>query len=84
MKSTTFEPVGDLKSRTAIGYQYEVYEDAPVVAGFPSIAGLTAAGQVYSTVEDLAWWVSFHAGSGADSELEHHSSVLSVRSRKEM
>ena len=82
MESTTFEPEGDLKARTATGYQGKRYEEFPETTPYPSLSGQVAAGQLYSTVEDLALWIVFHLGSASDDESE--SSILSTRSRKEM
>ena len=82
MESTTFEPEGDLKARTATGYQGKPFEEFPDSTPYPSLAGQVAAGQLYSTVEDLARWLIFHLGPGTDEEPE--SSVLSTRSLKEM
>ena len=82
MESTTFEPEGDLKARTATGYQGKPFEEFPDSTPYPSMGGQVAAGQLYSTVEDLARWLIFHLGHASDEESD--STVLSTRSRKEM
>ena len=82
LTSTTFEPNAELMARTAIGYMPMPYEEAPVIAPHQSLGGQIAAGQLYSTVEDLARWIKFHLGPPEDAEED--SPILSAAGRKEM
>ena len=58
MDSSVFALTDDLRPRMATGYQVRPYEDFPGVAPHSSINGHTAAGQLYSTVADLAKWMA--------------------------
>jgi CubicO group peptidase (beta-lactamase class C family) len=59
LASTTFELTPELGRRFATGYDADPYSDSPVRANHHPIGGLAAAGGLYSSVEDLAKWVSF-------------------------
>ncbi|MBI2965175.1 MAG: beta-lactamase family protein [Chloroflexi bacterium] len=59
LASTTFELTPELGRRFATGYDADAYSDSPVRANHHPIGGLAAAGGLYSSVEDLAKWVSF-------------------------
>ncbi|MCH8310243.1 MAG: beta-lactamase family protein [Chloroflexi bacterium] len=77
MTSSDFRLTDAIRSNLATGYQAKPYEDYPDVAPHPDFKGLTAAGQLYSTVEDLAKWIGFQVGERGDD-------VLSAKSRAEM
>jgi CubicO group peptidase (beta-lactamase class C family) len=89
MHSTAFEPSAELMSRAAVGYTRTPYEDAPRVAPHASLGGQMAAGQLYTTVEDLVLWVNLHLGpkekdNSEDDIKDQYTDILSARSRKEM
>jgi CubicO group peptidase (beta-lactamase class C family) len=61
--STVFELTPGLRRRFATGYDADTHSDVPVEATHHPLAGLLAAGGLYSSVTDLAKWVSFQLGS---------------------
>ena len=77
MSSSGFQLTDAIQEQMAIGYQPRAHEDFPDVAPHPDIKGHTAAGQLYSSVTDLAKWIGFQVDS--DNE-----SVLSQKSKAEM
>ena len=58
MSSSVFALTDDLRPRMATGYQVRRYEDSPGIAPRVPLNGHTAAGQLYSTVADLARWLA--------------------------
>jgi D-alanyl-D-alanine carboxypeptidase len=58
MSSSVFALTDELGPRMATGYQVRRYEDSPGIATHAPLNGHTAAGQLYSTVSDLAKWLS--------------------------
>ena len=58
MSSTAFDLDAGLRKRFLTGYKPSRFEDRPSVAPYAHLAGLTSAGQMHSTVADLAKWVS--------------------------
>ena len=86
MTSTGFEPLSpELASRCAVGYAGRAFSDELAIA--PSMPLIWAEGGLWSTVSDLARWLSFqlaaHPGVTADSA-EAESPVLATASRQEM
>src|SRR6266700_2981124 len=86
MASTAFEPLApELASRCAVGYAGRSFSDELAIA--PSMPPLWAEGGLWSTVSDLARWLSFqlaaHPGVTADSA-QAESPVLAAASRREM
>jgi CubicO group peptidase (beta-lactamase class C family) len=87
MSSTGFEPLDPvLAERRAVGYSGRSFSDELPVA--PSMPPLWAEGGLWSSVTDLARWLSFqlaaHPGP-ADSDSEGaESSILSAATRREM
>ncbi|MBI4306468.1 MAG: beta-lactamase family protein [Chloroflexi bacterium] len=59
LSSTTFTLSDEQRARFATGYDGDPFSDHPALAKHESLNGLTAAGGLYSCVEDLARWVSF-------------------------
>ncbi|MDA1347625.1 MAG: serine hydrolase [Chloroflexi bacterium] len=82
MTSTVFELDGDLGGRMATGYMATPYEDSATVVPDVNLAGYASAGQLYSTVDDLAKWVSFQFSAGAAER--DGKQVLRGQSIKEM
>ena len=82
MSSTKFEPMDELGARTAVGYLLNPYGEDQEPAPLPWLGGQVAAGQLYSTVSDLAKWVSFQFLATDDDSEETH--ILSPRSLREM
>ncbi len=86
MTSTSFEPLPpELASRRAVGYAGRAFSDELVIA--PSMPLLWAEGGLWSTVPDLARWISFqlaaHPG-GTEDSAQASSPVLSAATRREM
>jgi len=88
MSSTGFEPLSpDLDRRRATGYAARAFSDELSVA--PSMPPIWAEGGLWSTVEDLARWLSFqvaaHAGASGDAAAaDQGSDVLARATRREM
>jgi CubicO group peptidase (beta-lactamase class C family) len=85
MASTGFEPLApELAGRSAVGYSGRAFSDELAIA--PSMPLLWAEGGLWSTVSDLARWLSFqlaaHPAHGADSA--QAESVLAAATRREM
>ena len=59
LTSTVFDLTTEQKARCFVGYNPAPYQDYPERAPYAHLRGLTAAGQLHSTVSDLAKWVSF-------------------------
>ena len=86
MASTGFEPLApELASRCAVGYSGRAFSDELAVA--PSMPPLWAEGGLWSTVSDLARWLSFqlaaHPEVTADGG-QAESPVLAAATRREM
>jgi CubicO group peptidase (beta-lactamase class C family) len=58
MTGSTFSLTDDLRPRMATGYEVHPFDDDPDVSPHPLIGGMVPAGQLYSSVEDLAKWLS--------------------------
>jgi CubicO group peptidase (beta-lactamase class C family) len=86
MADTSFDPSAEsMARRRATGYTDRTFSDELDVA--PDLTGIWAEGGLWSTVEDLGRWVSFHLGAHADPPSDSpvlESTVLSARSRREM
>jgi CubicO group peptidase (beta-lactamase class C family) len=81
MTDTSFDPAAESAAgRRATGYGGRTFSDELDVA--PELTGIRAEGGLWSTVQDLARWVSFHLGAHAEPPEE--SPVLSAGSRREM
>src|SRR5262249_24718216 len=65
MTSSAFELTDELRPRMATGYITDMYADEVIPAPHPHIEGETAAGQLYSTVADLAKWTALQFRTGA-------------------
>ena len=59
LTSTVFDLTDELRSRFFTGYNPTPYQDRPERAPYAHMKGISAAGQLHSTVGDLATWVSF-------------------------
>jgi D-alanyl-D-alanine carboxypeptidase len=86
MASTGFEPLPpEMANRRAVGYAGRAFSD--VLALAPSMPPVWAEGGLWSTVADLAKWLSFqlaaHFGATADIA-QAESPVLAVATRREM
>jgi len=85
MSSTSFEPLNPaLAQRCAVGYSGRAFSDELSVA--PSMPPVWAEGGLWSSVADLARWLSFQieahpAGTGSE---EGDSPVLAAATRREM
>jgi CubicO group peptidase (beta-lactamase class C family) len=58
MAESTFSITDALQPQLATGYQPSPFADLPAPAPHPLIAGMTSAGQLYSSVADLAKWIA--------------------------
>lgn len=82
MSSSTFELTDALRPRMATGYDPSPFEDEPSPSKHPLINGMASAGQLYSTVGDLAKWIALQFRTGSLSR--QGAQVLSGRSIDEM
>jgi D-alanyl-D-alanine carboxypeptidase len=88
MTSTGFEPLAaDLDARRATGYSGRAFSDELALA--PAMSPVWAEGGLWSTVEDLARWLSFqlaaHAGGADDTgAADPGEGVLASATRREM
>ena len=87
MSSTGFEPLDPaLAGRCAVGYSGRAFSDELPVA--PAMPPIWAEGGLWSSVTDLARWLSFqlaaHPGPAGSDSAPADSSVLSVATRREM
>lgn len=60
MTSSTYELTDALRPRAASGHLPHPFEDAAEPAPPSPLAGLAAAGQLWTTVRDLSRWISVH------------------------
>jgi CubicO group peptidase (beta-lactamase class C family) len=82
MGSTVFDLDDDSRQKFLTGYGPTPYQDYPSQAAYAHLNGLSAAGQLHSSVADLARWVAFQfREAGGDRGTEQ---VLSGRSLSEM
>ncbi len=58
MNSSCFELDDAARAKSATGYTISILQDLPRIAPHAHLNGFTAAGQLYSSVEDLAKWIS--------------------------
>ena len=59
LESTVFDLTAELRPHFFVGYNPTPYQDRPERAPYAHLNGLSAAGQLHSTVNDLAKWISF-------------------------
>ncbi|MCH8290852.1 beta-lactamase family protein [Candidatus Poribacteria bacterium] len=59
LQSTVFDLTDELRPHFFVGYNPTPYQDRPERAPYAHLKGLSSAGQLHSTIEDLAKWVSF-------------------------
>lgn len=86
MSSTGFEPLGEaLAGRCATGYSARAFSDELAMA--PVMPRVWAEGGLWSTVEDLARWLSFQLAAHGEESHEPEPSdpgVLASATRREM
>jgi CubicO group peptidase (beta-lactamase class C family) len=81
MSDTAFDPVGEaLAGRTATGYSGRSFSDELSVA--PAMTDCWAEGGLWSTVADLARWISFQLRAHVDDPRD--SPVLAAAALREM
>ena len=59
LTSTVFDLTEELRPCCFVGYNPTPYQDGPERASYAHLKGISAAGQLHSTVRDLSRWVSF-------------------------
>lgn len=59
LASTVFDLTDELRPHCFVGYNPTSYQDRPERAPYAHLNGISAAGQLHSTISDLAKWVSF-------------------------
>ena len=66
LTSTVFDLTDELRPRFFTGYNPSPYQDRPERAPYAHLNGISAAGQLHSTVGDLAKWISFQFRGDAE------------------
>jgi D-alanyl-D-alanine carboxypeptidase len=64
LTSSMFELTDEFRPRMATGYSRSPYADEFPKAPYASLNGVSACGQLHSTVADLAKWISFQFRTG--------------------
>jgi D-alanyl-D-alanine carboxypeptidase len=82
MAESAFSLTEALRPRMATGYSYSAFSDVSDPAPHPLISGMTSAGQLYSTVADLARWIALQFRTDAPGR--DAGGVLAGRSLREM
>lgn len=82
MTSSAFALTDTLRTRMATGYDPHPFEDEQSPSPHPLINGETAAGQLYSSVHDLARWIALQFRTEAPAREE--TQVLKGPSLEEM
>ena len=59
LTSTVFDLTDELRPHFFVGYNPTPYQDRPDRAPYAHLNGISSAGQLHSTVSDLAKWISF-------------------------
>ncbi len=59
LTSTVFDLTDELRPHFFVGYNPTPYQDCPEHAPYAHLNGISSAGQLHSTVSDLAKWISF-------------------------
>lgn len=67
MSSSVFELTAALRPRLATGYQRHLYDDQLSPAPYVLLGGLAACGQLHSSINDLARWISLQFRTDAES-----------------
>jgi CubicO group peptidase (beta-lactamase class C family) len=68
MEESAFALDDRLRGQMATGYDPDIFAHPTVPAPHPLIDGMAAAGQLYSTVHDLATWIGFQLGAYEQDE----------------
>lgn len=84
LSSTTFEPGGELAERAATGYRPGRFDDDLSVAPPYDPAAIQPDAGLWSTVEDLARWLTLHSRIGDDDRRGEDGRVLDGRTLREM
>jgi CubicO group peptidase (beta-lactamase class C family) len=82
--STSYFPSGDLAARSAIGYGPRRYDDDVAPAQKLDSRQLYADGGLWSTVEDLARWITVQSRTADDDRRGEGDRVLDGRTLREM
>lgn len=82
MDSSAFALTEELRPRMATGYDPNPYADDQTPSPHPIINGMASAGQLYSTVSDLAKWIALQFRT--DRPVREGTQVLKGSSLEEM
>ena len=81
--STVFDLTETLRPRFYTGYNPPLFQDRPEPAANAHLNGLSAAGQLHSTVADLARWVAFqfrsHGGGRDGGQVLDGASLIEMQ-----
>jgi D-alanyl-D-alanine carboxypeptidase len=84
LASTTHTPTGDLAARCATGYGPRRYEDDVPASDPYDSATLAADGGLWSTLDDLARWLTVHTRIADDDRRDDGDRLLDGRTLREM
>ncbi|MEC8991303.1 MAG: serine hydrolase domain-containing protein [Candidatus Latescibacterota bacterium] len=82
LESTSLDLTESMQQRAFCGYNLPAFQDRPETAPYAHLNGIAAAGQLHSTVADLARWVAFQFRG--DGGARQGSQVLNGRTLNEM
>ena len=82
LESTSLDLTESMQQRAFCGYNLPAFQDRPETAPYAHLNGIAAAGQLHSTVADLARWVAFQFRG--DGGARQGSQVLDGRTLNEM
>ncbi len=82
MLNTVFDPNAVAVSDRVVGYSHPAPGDEELrIAPYADLNGLDSAGQLMTSVADLAKWIAFHMD---ESDAQKDNSVLSVNGRQQL
>ncbi len=82
LTSTVFDLTDELRPHFFVGYNPTPYQDSPERACYAHLKGISSAGQLHSTVGDLAEWVSFQFKT--DGGHRHGAQILNGQTLTEI
>lgn len=83
LTSTVFDLTDELRPHFFVGYNPTPYQDRPERAPYAHLNGISSAGQLHSTVSDLAKWISFHfrtdGGDRGDAQVLRGQTLVEIQ-----
>ena len=83
LTSTLFDLTDELRPHFFVGYNPTPYQDRPERAPYAHLNGISSAGQLHSTVSDLAKWISFQfrtdGGEGSGAQVLKGQTLVEIQ-----